>query len=104
MSHADEISQWELPPVISRKFCSGASDQLYSIFLHLLVLEFCVFVSNSLVAYKREERREELSVLLKDPPEEIFFCFWLLASLASYSVFSEDAARTLAGQAGRVQV
>lgn len=42
----------------------GPVTSLHRIFLHLPVLEFCVFVSNSLVACKREERRG-----VKCPPE-----------------------------------
>lgn len=71
----------------------GPVTSLHSIFLHLLVLEFCVFGSNSLVACKGKERGEEFSVLLKDPPGDMVSHIWLLASLASYSMFSEDAAR-----------
>ena len=50
-------------------------------------------MSNSLVACKKEEVRERSSALLKDSSEEIFFDLWLLAFLASYSEFSEDADR-----------
>lgn len=45
------------------------------------------------MACKREERGEELSVLLKDPPGDMVSHLRLLAPLVSYSMFSEDVAR-----------
>ena len=97
MSHGDDVSQWDSPPTISRKLCSGTLGMLQpvtslnTILLHPLVLEFCVFVSNSFIACKREERGERLGAL-QGPSRGHFF---LLVSLASYSVFSENAAQGL---------
>lgn len=71
----------------------GLVTSLHSVFPHLLVLVFCIFARNSLVACKREERGEELSVLLKDPPGDMVSHLRLLAPLVSYSMFSEDVAR-----------
>lgn len=36
-----------------------------------LVVVFCVFVNNSLVVYKREERGDGSGALLSDPSEEV---------------------------------
>lgn len=63
---------------------------LDSIFLHPLILEFCIFVSlQLLIRGMREERGVGSS------GGNFFFHLWLLASLACHSVFSADAARHL---------